>query len=171
MRTMIGIAVMIATVTSFAAVARAGAAAPPAYGATCNAAWSGQRGTHEFRAYKKACMKAALAATQAARAADDSDDDAADSSRAVTACRVQFPPPRHDKSARTAFRACLSASLAAQKAYGGRPLAATLAGVQGDATTDPDGAGSATFTVNQGHGQLCYDVSWSGLGMVSALHI
>ena len=61
--------------------------------------------------------------------------------------------------------------MAAQKAYGGRPLSASLAGVQGDTTTDPDGSGSATFTLNQGHGQICYDITWSGLGVVSGLHI
>jgi hypothetical protein len=61
--------------------------------------------------------------------------------------------------------------VAAQKAYGGRPLGAKLAGVTGDATTDQDGAGSASFTLNQGHGQICYEVSWTGLGVVSALHI
>ena len=48
---------------------------------------------------------------------------------------------------------------------------ASLAGIQGDLTTDQDGTGSATFTLNQGHGQICYDVAWSGLGTVSGLHI
>jgi hypothetical protein len=55
-----------------------------------------------------------------------------------------------------------------QQAYGGRPLSATLAG---DATTDADGTGTATFTLNQGHGQICYDVSWTLLDTVNALHI
>ena len=36
---------------------------------------------------------------------------------------------------------------------------------------DQDGSGSASFTLNQGHGQICYDVSWTGLGVVSGLHI
>ena len=57
------------------------------------------------------------------------------------------------------------------EAYGGRPLTATLAGVVGDATTDQDGAGSATFTLNQGHGQICYDVAWTALDEVSGLHV
>ena len=61
--------------------------------------------------------------------------------------------------------------VAVQQVYGGRPLAATLAGIPGDATTDQDGSGSASFTLNQGHGQICYDVSWTGLGVVSGLHI
>src|SRR4029077_15657003 len=61
--------------------------------------------------------------------------------------------------------------VAAQKAYGGRPLTATLAGVTGDATTDQDGTGSATLTLNPGHRQICYDVTWTALGVVSGLHI
>jgi hypothetical protein len=65
----------------------------------------------------------------------------------------------------------VTAVVAVQQVYGGRPLAATLAGVTGDSTTDPDGTGTASFTLNQGHGQICYDVSWSGIGVVSALHI
>ena len=116
-------------------------------------------------------MAAAISATKAARTAGDNGDQAANASRAAAACREQSPPPRSTKTARAAFRACVSAAVAAQKVYGGRPLVASLAGVTGDATTDQDGAGTAAFTLNQGHGQLCYDVSWTGLGAVSALHI
>ncbi|MDX6620949.1 MAG: hypothetical protein QOK36_3335 [Gaiellales bacterium] len=162
--------VVLASMVSLVAAGGAGAAAPQ-YGAKCNAAWSGKRGTHDYRTYKKGCMAAAIAATQAARTAGDNDDDAANTSRAVAACREQVPHPRRTKTARLAYRACVSVAVAAEKAYGGRPLAATLAGVSGDATTDPDGAGSASFTLNQGHGQICYDVTWSGLGVVNGLHI
>ena len=170
MRMKWAILVVLASAVSLVMAAGAGAAAPQ-YGAKCNAAWSGKRGTHDYRVYKKACMTAALAATQAARTAGDNDDDTANTSRAATACREQSPPPRRTKTARAAYRACVSAAVTAQKVYGGRPLAATLAGVSGDATTDQDGAGSATFTLNQGHGQICYDVTWTGLGVVSGLHI
>ena len=31
--------------------------------------------------------------------------------------------------------------------------------------------GTATFTLNQGHGQVCFNVAWTGLGIVSGLHI
>ena len=170
MRIKFGIFVALASAASLAMAVGANAA-PPQYGATCNAAWGGKRGTHDYRVYKKACMTAALTATQAARSAGDSDDDTANTSRAATACRAQFPPPRRTKTARSAYRACVSAAVAAQKAYGGRPLTAALAGVAGDATTDQDGTGSATFTLNQGHGQICYDVTWSALDEVSGLHI
>jgi hypothetical protein len=170
MRIKLGIFIALASVVSLAIASSAGAAAPQ-YGAKCNAAWSGKRGTHDYRVYKKACMTAALAATQAAHEAGDSDDDTANTSRAVAACREQSPPPRRTKIARAAYHACVSAAVAAQKAYGGRPLTATLAGVTGDTTTDQDGTGSATFTLNQGHGQICYDVTWTALGLVSGLHI
>lgn len=170
MRAKVGIALMVAAVVSLPLVANAGAEAPQ-YGAKCNAAWKGKRGTHDFRAYMKGCVSAAVAATKAARTAGDNDDDAANSSRAAAACGAQTTPPLRTKASRAAYRACVSAAVATQKTYGGRPLAATLAGVKGDATTDQDGAGSATFTLNQGHGQICYEVSWSGLGVVSGLHL
>jgi CHRD domain len=168
MRTRFGIAVVLAAVVSLTAAVGAGATTPAEYGAKCNAAWTGKHGTQAYRVYKKGCVTAAVAAAKAARAAGDNDDDAADNARATAACREQSPPPRKTKLARASFHACVSAVIAAQKAYGGRPLAATLAG---DATTDPDGAGTATFTLNQGHGQICYDVSWTGLDAVTGLHI
>jgi hypothetical protein len=155
---------------SLATTTAAGAATPAQYGAKCNAAYSGKRGTPAYRVYKKACVAAAIAAAQAARTAGDSDDGAANATRAAKACKAQAPL-RHGKGAAAALRACVTAAVDAQRAYGGRPLSATLAGVAGDATTDQDGAGRATFTLNQGHGQVCYDVSWTGLGVVSALHI
>ena len=170
MRMKLAVLVALAGTVSLALATGAGAAAPQ-YGAKCNAAWSGKHGTHDYRVYKKACMTAALAATQAAHEAGDSDDDDANASRAAAACREQSPPPRRTKTARAAYRACVSAAVAAQKAYGGRPLTATLAGVTGDTTTDPDGTGSASLTLNQGHGQICYDVALDGLGVVSGLHI
>jgi hypothetical protein len=171
MRRAFGLAVVMISALSVAVVSEAGATTPPAYGTTCNASWTGKRGTQAYRAYKKGCVAAAVAAAKAAQEAGDSDDDAANATRAAAACRVQSPPPRKTKAARAAYRACVSAVVAVQRVYGGRPLAATLAGIQGDATTDQDGSGSASFTLNQGHGQICYDVSWTGLGVVSGLHI
>jgi hypothetical protein len=167
MRTRIGIGIVLAAVL-LAMAASAGATTPAAYGAKCNAAWTGKHGTPAYRAYKKGCVAAAVAATKAAQTSGDNDDDVANTSRATAACRVQSPPPRRTKVARASFRACVSAAIAAQKAYGGRPLSATLAG---DAKTDPDGTGTATFTLNQGHGQICYDVSWTLLDTASAVEI
>ena len=171
MRMKLGMLVVLAGGALLASAVGAGAATAPQYGAKCNAAWSGKRGTHDYRLYKKACVAAAISATQAARTAGDDDDDTANAARAAAACNEQSLKPRRTKTARAAHRACVVAAVASQKAYGGRPLAATLAGVTGDATTDQDGAGTATFTLNQGHGQVCYDVSWTGLGTVSALHV
>src|SRR4051794_16356104 len=79
----IGLAAVMVSLTSLAMAVAAGASTAPAYGATCNAAWSGKRGTHDYRTYKKACMTAAMAATQAAHTAGDNDDAVADASRAV----------------------------------------------------------------------------------------
>ena len=171
MRRVFGLAVVMISALSVAVASEAGATTPPAYGTTCNASWTGKRGTQAYRAYKKGCVAAAVAAAKAAQEAGDSDDDAANAARAGVACRVQSPPPRKTKAARASYRACVSAVVAVQRVYGGRPLAATLAGIQGDTTTDQDGSGSASFTLNQGHGQICYDVSWTGLGVVSGLHI
>ena len=170
MRTRLALSVVVVAALSFATATAASAATPAQYGAKCNAAWSGKRGTPAYRVYKKACVAAAVASAEAARTAGDNDDDAANARRAAAACHAQAPL-RNAKATRPAFRACVAAGVAAQKTYGGRPLAATLAGVAGGPTTDPDGAGTATFTLNQGHGQVCYDVSWSGLAVVSALHI
>ena len=98
--------VALASMVWLVAGGGAGAAAPQ-YGAKCNAAWSGKRGTHDYRAYKKGCMAAAIAATRAARTAGDSDDDAANTSRAVAACREQIPPPRRQtRHALGIARAC-----------------------------------------------------------------
>lgn len=151
-----------------AATAEAAAATRKQFGAKCAAAWTGKRGTAAFRTYKKKCVAASIAATKAARAAGDNDDAKANGRRAATACRAQFPAPRTTKLARARFKACVRAAVASQKAYGGRPLHATLAG---DASTDADGMGTATLTLNQGQKQICFDVSWTNIGVVSGLHI
>ena len=159
---------LIAAVATASLAAEASAATRAQYGAKCNAAWTGKRGTKAFRSYKRHCITAAIAATRAAVKAGNNDNPAADKARATAACRAQFPAPRNTKLKRKAFRACVAAAVSAQKTYGGRPLHATLAG---SPTTDTDGAGTATFTLNQGHGQLCFNVSWTGLGNVTGLHI
>jgi hypothetical protein len=81
---------------------------------------------------------------------------------------VQFPAPRRTAVKRAAFRACVAAAIAAEKAYGGRPLRATLVG---GPSADTDGAGTATLTLNQGDGQICYAISWTGLGTVSGVTV
>ena len=168
MRIRSGIALLLAATVTLAVAADAGAATRAQIGKKCDAAWTGKHGTKAYRTYKKGCVAAATAAVKAAHDAGDNDDAAANRSRAVAACRTQFPAPRRTAAKRAAFKACVTAVVSAQKTYGGRPLAATLAG---GLATDPDGAGAATFTLNQGHGQLCFNVTWSGLGVVSGLHI
>jgi CHRD domain-containing protein len=159
---------LVACVATAALAADAGAATRAQYGAKCNAAWTGKRGTKAFRSYKRHCISAAIAATRAAHNAGNNDDPTANRGRAVAACRVQFPAPRNTRAKRKAFKACIAAVVAAEKQYGGRPLHATLAG---SPTTDTDGAGSADLTLNQGHGQVCFNVTWTNLGNVTGVQV
>ena len=154
--------------STLAVAADAGAATRAQIGKKCDAAWTGKHSTKAYRTYKKGCIAAATAAIRAAHNAGNNDDDAANKARANAACRTQFPAPRRTKAKRMAFKTCVAAAVAAEKTYGGRPLTATLAG---DAATDTDGTGTATFTLNQGHGQVCFNVAWTGLGVVTGLHL
>ncbi len=161
-------ALTLAAVVPLGTSAAASAATKAQYGAKCNDAWTGKRGTPAFRTYKRGCIAAATAATAAAHAAGDNDVASANAARARAACAEAFPAPRTTAAKRKAYRLCVKAATTAQKVYGGRPLTATLAG---DATTDADGAGTARFTLNQGRKQICYDVSWTNLDVVQGLHI
>ncbi|HEY8574327.1 CHRD domain-containing protein [Phenylobacterium sp.] len=51
---------------------------------------------------------------------------------------------------------------------GGRPLSAHLTGGTG---MDPDGAGHATFRVNNGQDQVCYDLMVEKIAPAGAAHI
>jgi hypothetical protein len=53
----------------------------------------------------------------------------------------------------------------------GRPLSATLTGDAETGGGDPDGAGTATFRLNQGQGEICYEISVSGIDAATAAHI
>jgi hypothetical protein len=55
---------------------------------------------------------------------------------------------------------------------GGRPLAADLTGAaEAPGPGDPDGSGSAVVTLNQGQGELCFDITVTGIDPVTAAHI
>jgi CHRD domain len=59
-------------------------------------------------------------------------------------------------------------------AYGqGRPFATTLTGAaEVPGPGDPDASGTAVITLNQGQGEVCFDLSWAGIdGTVTAAHI
>ena len=59
-------------------------------------------------------------------------------------------------------------------AYGeGRPFATTLTGAaEVPGPGDPDASGTAFITLNQGQGEVCFDLSWAGIdGTVFAAHI
>ena len=59
-------------------------------------------------------------------------------------------------------------------AYGeGRPFSTTLTGTaEVPGPGDPDASGTALITLNQGQGEVCFDLSWAGIdGTVTAAHI
>ena len=59
-------------------------------------------------------------------------------------------------------------------AYGqGRPFATTLTGAaEVPGPGDPDASGTAFITLNQGQGEVCFDLSWALIdGTVNATHI
>jgi hypothetical protein len=59
-------------------------------------------------------------------------------------------------------------------AYGqGRPFATTLTGAaEVPGPGDGDASGAAFITLNQGQGEVCFDLSWAGIdGTVVAAHI
>jgi hypothetical protein len=55
----------------------------------------------------------------------------------------------------------------------GRPLSTTLTGAaEVPGPGDADASGAALITLNQGQGEVCFDVSWAGInGTVTAAHI
>jgi hypothetical protein len=64
------------------------------------------------------------------------------------------------------------AAIALPAAAGGRPLSATLTGAaEVPVTGDPDGSGSAQVTLNQGLGEVCWDIEFEGIDAPFAAHI
>ena len=57
--------------------------------------------------------------------------------------------------------------------HGGRPLETTMTGAaERPGPGDPDGSGAAKFTLNQGQGEICYQLSVSGITLpATAAHI
>jgi hypothetical protein len=55
----------------------------------------------------------------------------------------------------------------------GRPFATTLTGAaEVPGPGDPDASGTAFIALNQGQGEVCFDLSWAGIdGTVAAAHI
>jgi len=68
----------------------------------------------------------------------------------------------------------LAVVVGAVSANGGRPLSAALSGaneVPPVSTGDPDGSGFARVTLNQGQGEICFDISVSNIGTITLAHI
>ncbi len=56
--------------------------------------------------------------------------------------------------------------------HGGRPLSATLTGPVEVPPGDPDGSGSARFTLNQGQGEICFEITVEDITLpATAAHI
>ena len=56
--------------------------------------------------------------------------------------------------------------------HGGRPLTATLSGAEEvPGPGDEDGSGSATFRLNPGQEEICYDLTVSAIAPATAAHI
>jgi hypothetical protein len=77
-----------------------------------------------------------------------------------------------------ALIAALFATLAvgvgvAAAADGGRPLSTTMTGAnEAPGPGDPDATGQASLTLNQGQGEVCFQLSWADIdGEVFAAHI
>lgn len=66
----------------------------------------------------------------------------------------------------------VSADRLAGSSHGGRPLAAELSGQSEVPPNGSPATGSAKFTVNHGHGEVCWAISFSGLtSPATAAHI
>lgn len=71
-----------------------------------------------------------------------------------------------------ALLALVVAAVATPASAGGRPLFATMTGAaEAPGPGDTDGSGYATFTLNQGQGEICYTLEVSGIAAATAAHI
>jgi hypothetical protein len=56
--------------------------------------------------------------------------------------------------------------------HGGRPFLVTMTGAQeAPGPGDPDGVGTAFITLNQGQGEVCWELTVSGIAPATAAHI
>ena len=77
---------------------------------------------------------------------------------------------------RTLFAAALAAAglfaTAAVAQHAAKPLSTTLSGpAEKPKPGDPDGKGTATLKLDPGKGQVCYELSVSGIGAATMAHV
>lgn len=153
---------MVAVLAASMLPGAAEAATPAQFGAKCKAAWTGAKSGGAFGAYQAKCVTAATRAANRATDAGNPTNGAANATRAKAACSAQFKPPRNTAAKRKAYAACIKAAVAAQVAFGGRPLTATLSGASEVPPTGTS-AGTATITLNQGQQRVCYTLTATDL--------
>ena len=65
-----------------------------------------------------------------------------------------------------------SGSLASHSGEGGRPISVELTGAaERPGPGDPDGSGTATFRLNEGQGEICYELTATNIEPATAAHI
>ena len=56
--------------------------------------------------------------------------------------------------------------------HGGLPLTASMSGAaEAPGPGDPDGSGTAVFTLNHGQGEICFELTAANIGPATAAHI
>jgi hypothetical protein len=71
-----------------------------------------------------------------------------------------------------AFSGVALASTPSWAVGGGRPLSTVLTGAaEVPGPGDPDGSGTARLTLNQGQGEICYELTVAGIAPARAAHI
>ena len=66
----------------------------------------------------------------------------------------------------------LALNVAPSFANGGRPFTTTLLGAnEVPSPGDPDGSGTAHITLNQGQGEICFDITVNNVDTIAASHI
>src|SRR5215207_10362710 len=72
----------------------------------------------------------------------------------------------------TTVAVCAGFVTAQEKEQGGRRLTAALSGAaEVPGPGDPDGAGTAVITLNQGQGEVCFELTVSNIAAATAAHI
>jgi len=71
-----------------------------------------------------------------------------------------------------AFASPAAAAIIDTGEQGGRPISVIMLGAnEAPGPGDPDGSGTAFFTLNQGQGEICFELTVTGVDPITASHI